>query len=299
MPFVKLIHTIRGEYSSNRPYAGPAFLNSPPPSALPMPRFAGFSLPIPKVKTINPQQLNSISFSETSERNETASSPHEQDVSTHAYEAASKGQNPVQTWDNTAARSMEHARTTERSRSHSPRVDRYGRIQPSGKPLEIWERHARQEKAVTGHTTPRVEEYGRIQPSGRSHEIWERHASQDKITNGHTTTRVDRYGRIQPSGKPLEIWERHAGKVNTTDRRASLATTESGLDQKASNMNQNWRAPIADNMHAKQTRFDSDNDDETLFSEGEFSDDKSECTLMNEDGWGGANAVLDKGRAIS
>ena len=149
--FTKLLDPAYREHPTHRPYAGPAsaFLKSPPPSALPWPRFIKPSTLKSKSQITGSPHTTPTSPLETGKQSR-AISPHStHEIPTTEGETTNKYLSHAQTEDQGAARDTQDIKPTNNFRGPTPKVDKYGRIQSTGSPLEVWERRATQ-KDTTG-----------------------------------------------------------------------------------------------------------------------------------------------------
>ena len=153
--FTKLLDPTYREHPSPRPYAGPAsaFLKSPPPSALPWPKFIKSSTLKSKSRTTGSPHATPTSPAETGKQSN-AISPHSaHEITTTGGETTKNYLGHAQTEDQRAAPDTQQIKPKNNSRGPTPKVDKYGRIQSLGSPLEVWERRAAQ-KDTAGRRSP-------------------------------------------------------------------------------------------------------------------------------------------------
>ena len=171
--FIKLLDPARREHPTHRPYAGPAFLRSPPPSALPWPKFFKSSTLKSKSQITGSPHTIPRSPPEIGKQSDAISPQSAHELTTTGVQTTKRYLSPAQTEDRGAARDTRQINPTNNFRGPTPKVDKYGRVQSSGKPLEIWERRAAQ-KDTTGRCS---------------------HYLTDKPSQKHTARRMDQNWR--------------------------------------------------------------------------------------------------------
>ena len=153
--FTKLLDPAYREYPTHRPYAGPAsaFLRSPPPSALPWPKFIKSSTLKSKSRVTGSPHTTPTSPPETGKQSNAISPYSAHDITITGGETTKKYLSHAHTEDQRAARETQHIKPTNNFRGPTPKVDKYGRIQSLGSPLEVWQRRAAQ-KDTTSPRSP-------------------------------------------------------------------------------------------------------------------------------------------------
>ena len=153
--FTKLLDPAYREHPTHRPYAGPAsaFLRSPPPSALPWPKFIKSSTLKTKSRIIGSPHTTPTNPSVTGKQPNAISPYSAHEITTTGGEPTKRYLRHAQTGDQGAARDTQDIKPTNNFRGPTPKVDKYGRIQSLGSPLEVWQRRAAQ-KDTTSPRSP-------------------------------------------------------------------------------------------------------------------------------------------------
>ncbi|KAK0517163.1 hypothetical protein JMJ35_000318 [Cladonia borealis] len=142
--FARLLDPAYKGDPTHRPYAGPAFLNSPPPSALPWPKFFKPSTLNPKSEVTSSPDTTPTSPPETGKQSTATSPPSTPEITTTEGETTKRNLSHAQTKDQLAAQPPQNPKPTNNVKGPTLRMDKYGRIQCVGKPLDVWERRAAQ-----------------------------------------------------------------------------------------------------------------------------------------------------------
>ena len=155
---MKMIDPSLRAHLTHQPYAGPAsaFRNSPPASALPWPKSFKSSTPKSKSQTIDDSPYT-IPASRLEIGKQTAAiSPHSKhETTTIKGKTTETSLKPAQTDEQQVAHHTLPPKPTTNSKFATPRVDKYGRIQHSGSPLEKWTRRAAETSTTTTTTSQR------------------------------------------------------------------------------------------------------------------------------------------------
>ena len=150
--FTKLLDPVHREYPTHRPYAGPAFLRSPPPSALPWPKFIKSSTLKSKSRVTGSPHTTATNPPETGKQSNTISPYSAHEITITGGETTKQYLSHAQTEDQRAARNTRHIKPTNNFRGPTPKVDKYGRVQSLGSPLELWQRRAAQKDTTSPST---------------------------------------------------------------------------------------------------------------------------------------------------
>ena len=141
--FARLLDPAYKGDPTHRPYAGPAFLNSPPASALPMPKFFKSSK-LESESGITDSHTTPPNSPETEKQSNATSPPSTPETTTPESETPKRDSSPAQTGDQPAAQPPPNPKPTNNVKGLKLKADKYGRIQCVGKPLNVWERRAAQ-----------------------------------------------------------------------------------------------------------------------------------------------------------
>ena len=149
--FTRLLDPAYREHPTHRPYAGPAsaFLKSPPPSALPWPKSIKSSTLESKSRITGSPHTPPTGPFETGKPSN-AISPHSaHEITITGGEITKRYLSHAQTEDQRAARDTQHIKPTNNISAPPHKVDKYGRIQSLGRPLEVWERRSAQKDTTS------------------------------------------------------------------------------------------------------------------------------------------------------
>lgn len=146
--FAKMLDPSYKGDSTHRPYAGPAFLNSPPPSALPWPKWFKTSTLNPKSGVTGSPDITPTTPPETGKQSNATSTPSTHETTTTEGETTKRDSDPAQTEDQRAAQPTQYPKPTNNPKGLTLRTDKYGTIQCVGKPLDVWERRAAQKNTA-------------------------------------------------------------------------------------------------------------------------------------------------------